>query len=149
MEPQALGAHVTLSFAIEGKLPKVRIDLTRIRQVMLNLLANALKFTPAGGTVSVVMRAEMESVSVSVIDTGIGMFERDIPRALEPFGQISNALTRAHEGTGLGLPLAKNLIELHGGGFAIASKPGFGTTVTMTLPAEAAETEPFPLRNVG
>jgi two-component system cell cycle sensor histidine kinase PleC len=149
MEPQALAAHVTLSFAIEGKLPKVRIDFTRIRQVMLNLLSNALKFTPAGGTVSVVMRAEMESVCVAVIDTGIGMSERDIPRALEPFGQISNALTRAHEGTGLGLPLAKNLIELHGGRFAIASKPGFGTTVTMTLPAEAAETEPVPLRNVG
>jgi len=72
------------------------------------------------------------------------MFERDIPRALEPFGQIPTALTRAHEGTGLGLPLAKNLIELHGGGFAIASKPGFGTTVTMTLPPKAAETEPFP-----
>ncbi|MGH7014071.1 MAG: ATP-binding protein, partial [Stellaceae bacterium] len=69
---------------------------------------------------------------------GIGMAAADIPKALEPFGQISNAMTRAHEGTGLGLPLSKSLVELHGGQFSISSKPGAGSTVTVTLPAEPA-----------
>jgi signal transduction histidine kinase len=149
MESQARGANVALTFAVEGPLPNVRVDLTRIRQVMLNLLSNALKFTPAGGTVSVILRAEADGVAVAVSDTGIGMSARDIPKALEPFGQIANTLTRAHEGTGLGLPLAKNLVELHGGRFVIASEPGRGTTVTITLPAEAVETETAPMRNTG
>ncbi|HYL49557.1 MAG TPA: ATP-binding protein, partial [Stellaceae bacterium] len=90
-----------------------------------------------GGTVTVTARAWEGAVEIAVSDTGIGMSEADIPKALEPFGQISNAMTRAHEGTGLGLPLSKSLVELHGGQFSIVSTPGAGTTVTVTLPAEA------------
>jgi len=134
--PRAETARLTLLQGIAPGLPAVRVDLTRIRQVLLNLLSNAIKFTPAGGTVTVTARAWEGAVEIAVRDTGIGMAAADIPKALEPFGQISNAMTRAHEGTGLGLPLSKSLVELHGGQFAIASTPGHGTTVTVTLPAE-------------
>ncbi|HYL32366.1 MAG TPA: ATP-binding protein, partial [Stellaceae bacterium] len=85
---------------------------------------------------TIAARAWEGAVEIAVSDTGIGMEEADIPKALEPFGQISNAMTRAHEGTGLGLPLSKSLVELHGGQFSISSTPGTGTTVTITLPAE-------------
>ncbi|HYL32796.1 MAG TPA: ATP-binding protein, partial [Stellaceae bacterium] len=84
---------------------------------------------------TIAARAWEGAVEIAVSDTGIGMEEADIPKALEPFGQISNAMTRAHEGTGLGLPLSKSLVELHGGQFSISSTPGTGTTVTITLPA--------------
>ena len=138
--PRAETARLKLLQDIAPDLPAVRVDLTRIRQVLLNLLSNAIKFTPAGGTVTVTARAWEGAVEIAVSETGIGMEAADIPKALEPFGQISNAMTRAHEGTGLGLPLSKSLIELHGGQFAITSHPGTGTTVRVTLPAEAGET---------
>jgi signal transduction histidine kinase len=137
--PRAETARLTLVQDIAPALPAVRVDLTRIRQVLLNLLSNAIKFTPAGGTVTVTAKTWEGAVEIAVRDTGIGMAEADIPKALEPFGQISNAMTRAHEGTGLGLPLSKSLVELHGGQFSIASTPGHGTTVTVILPAESAE----------
>lgn len=135
MEPQAAASGITLTCRIGPKLPPVRADLTRLRQVVLNLLSNAIKFTASGGKVSIAASAREGAAVISVADTGIGMAERDIPRALEPFGQISNALTRTHEGTGLGLPLSKSLIELHGGRFEISSAPNAGTTITITLPA--------------
>ena len=134
--PRAETAGLTLVQDIATDLPPVRVDLTRVRQVLLNLLSNAIKFTPAGGTVTITARPCAGAVEIAVCDTGIGMAEADIPKALEPFGQISNAMTRAHEGTGLGLPLSKSLVELHGGQFAIKSAPGRGTIVTITLPAE-------------
>ena len=139
--PRAETARLTLVQDIAPALPAVRVDLTRIRQVLLNLLSNAIKFTPAGGTVTVTAKTWEGAVEIAVRDTGIGMAEADIPKALEPFGQISNAMTRAHEGTGLGLPLSKSLVELHGGQFSIASTPGHGTTVTVTLPAMASADE--------
>ncbi len=135
MEPQTAAAGLTLTCRIGPNLPPVHADLTRLRQVVFNLLSNAIKFTPSGGKVSITASAREGAVAVSVTDTGIGMAEQDIPRALEPFGQISNALTRTHEGTGLGLPLSKSLIELHGGRFEISSAPNAGTTITFTLPA--------------
>ncbi|HKR20469.1 MAG TPA: ATP-binding protein, partial [Stellaceae bacterium] len=134
--PRAETARLKLVQDIAPDLPAARVDLTRIRQVLLNLLSNAIKFTPAGGTVTVTAKAWEGAIEIAVRDTGIGMAAADIPKALEPFGQISNAMTRAHEGTGLGLPLSKSLVELHGGQFSIASTPGHGTTVTVTLPAE-------------
>jgi signal transduction histidine kinase len=139
MEPQAEAAGITLTCRIGESLPPVRADLTRLRQVVLNLLSNAIKFTPKGGKVSVAVSVWEGAVMITVADTGIGMAEKDIPRALEPFGQISNAMTRVHEGTGLGLPLSKSLIELHGGHFEIKSAPNVGTTITITLPAAAPE----------
>ena len=134
MEPQAAAAGITLSCLIGPNIPPVHADLTRLRQVVLNLLSNAIKFTPSGGKVSIAASVWEGAVMITVTDTGIGMAEKDIPRALEPFGQISNAMTRAHEGTGLGLPLSKSLIELHGGHFEIKSALNVGTTITITLP---------------
>src|SRR5487761_35406 len=139
--PRAEVAQLPLVQDLAPGLPSVRVDLTRIRQVLLNLLSNAIKFTPPGGPVPVTPRAWEGVVEIAVRDTGIGMAEADIPKALEPFGQISNAMTRAHEGTGLGLPLSKSLVELHGGQFSIASTPGHGTTVTISLPAMASTDE--------
>jgi signal transduction histidine kinase len=100
----------------------------------MNLLSNAVKFTPEGGTVTLSAHAEWDGVTFQITDTGIGIAEADIPKALEPFGQIENTMTRTQEGTGLGLPLSKNLVELHGGKFEITSEIGVGTTVRVTFP---------------
>jgi PAS domain S-box-containing protein len=115
-------------------------DPLRLRQVLLNLLTNAIKFTPAGGNITIGARAlggagsTAGEIAFFVGDTGIGMTEREIALALQPFGQVANAMTRDHTGAGLGVPLAKGLTELHGGKLLIESKPGEGTRVTVTLP---------------
>jgi PAS domain S-box-containing protein len=120
---------------------RVTGDELRLEQVLLNLVSNAVKFTPSGGKVHVAaMSGPGGEVSISVADTGIGMAADEIPRALQPFGQIDNSLTRPHGGTGLGLPLAKRLVELHGGTLKIESAPGRGTIVTVTLPAKRVRT---------
>src|SRR5262249_30218133 len=115
-------------------LPRVRMDKRRMRQVLLNLLSNALKFTPAGGNIRVCGSLVANGVALSVTDTGIGMRMEDVPIALSNFGQIDNSLARKYEGSGLGLPLVKQLVELHGGTIEISSALGSGTTVTATLP---------------
>ena len=115
----------------------VSADELRLEQVLLNLASNAVKFTPAGGRVTVSATLALTGeVVISVVDTGIGMAPEDIPRALQPFGQIDNSLARPHGGTGLGLPLAQRLVELHGGTMTIDSALGKGTTVTVVLPPE-------------
>ncbi|HLJ20601.1 MAG TPA: HAMP domain-containing sensor histidine kinase, partial [Stellaceae bacterium] len=115
----------------------LRVDELRLKQVLINLLSNAVKFTPKGGRVSVATAITAAGeVAVAVTDTGIGMRAEDIPRALEPFGQVDDGMRGARQGTGLGLPLAVCLIELHHGHLAVDSMPGRGTTVTVTLPAE-------------
>jgi len=123
--------------SVSADLPPLRADSRAMRQVMLNLLSNAVKFTPAGGEVRVLTgRDAVGAVTVAVADTGIGIRPEDIPRALAPFSQIDNQLSRRFEGTGLGLPLAKRLMELHGGNLDLSSLPGAGTTVTIRLPPE-------------
>jgi signal transduction histidine kinase len=112
-------------------------DRTKLKQVLINILNNAVKFTPAEGRVTFAAVANAEKgVVLTVSDTGIGMSAEEIPRALEPFTQLDSALSRTQEGTGLGLPLAKMLAELHGGFLDVRSAPGKGTTVTVRLPAE-------------
>jgi two-component system, cell cycle sensor histidine kinase PleC len=118
-------------------LPMVMADERRLRQIVLNLLTNAVKFTPPGGRI--VLAAQMTAeggIAVSVSDTGIGMKPEEIPLALETFRQVDGGLTRRQQGTGLGLPLARTLAELHGGTLVIASAAGHGTAVTVTLPRE-------------
>lgn len=122
-------------------LPPIFVDVTRLRQILINLLSNALKFTPSGGMVSLRAHAGASDVLIEVADTGIGISPEDLPKALEPFGQIENALTRTQDGTGLGLPLTKNLVESHGGVFEIESEVGKGTTVRIRLPCVAAPRE--------
>ncbi|HWB50512.1 MAG TPA: HAMP domain-containing sensor histidine kinase, partial [Stellaceae bacterium] len=113
----------------------VSADELRLEQVLLNLVSNAVKFTPTGGRITVAATLALSGETmITVADTGIGMAPDDIPRALQPFGQIDNSLARPHGGTGLGLPLAQRLIELHGGTMTIDSELGKGTTVTVVLP---------------
>ncbi|MGE5200723.1 MAG: sensor histidine kinase [Acidobacteriota bacterium] len=131
---RAAAAQLALAIDAAAELPPLWIDRIRFRQILLNLLSNAIKFTPPGGTVTVRAEDDAEGVAIAISDTGIGMCEHDIPRALEPFRQIDNVMQRQYEGVGLGLPLAKRLTELHGGQIDIASALGRGTTVTLHFP---------------
>jgi signal transduction histidine kinase len=129
------------AIAIDVKLPadrlNVRADRTRLQQVLINLLSNAVKFTPDNGHIVLAARRSVSGELVlSVTDSGIGMSEADIEVAMTPFGQVDNSLSRSFEGTGLGLPLACRLVELHGGRLDLKSIKGRGTTATVTLPAD-------------
>jgi signal transduction histidine kinase len=130
-----------LTFDLEAPPAELAIhaDPVKSRQILLNLLSNATKFTPAGGTVALRAKATgAEFVDIVVTDTGIGMRPEDIPVALAPFGQIDSRLARKYEGTGLGLPLTKILTELHGGELVITSQPERGTTVRVRMPRRAS-----------
>jgi PAS domain S-box-containing protein len=133
---QANAADLRLGLECEAELPIVFADTRRLKQVMLNLLSNAIKFTAPGGSVVLgVERAADGAVALYVRDTGIGMAADEIAIALEPFGQVDGGLARRHDGTGLGLPLAQSLVEMHGGSLQIDSRKGEGTIVTVLLPA--------------
>ncbi|MFI4947345.1 MAG: ATP-binding protein [Alphaproteobacteria bacterium] len=123
---------------------RLRADSAKLKQVLLNLLSNAVKFTEPGGSITVAVELTPNDwVSIRVTDTGIGMSSEEIPIAFAAFGQVDNQLARRYGGTGLGLPLTKALIELHGGAIAIKSAPGEGTTVTVTLPRDPARATTF------
>jgi signal transduction histidine kinase len=139
MEPHSAKADVRLHSNLPDGLPILRADDRRVRQILLNLLSNAVKFTPGGGSVVVAVSWSSKGVAISVTDTGIGMAPEEIPVALERFGQIDGRLSRKYTGTGLGLPLTKHLVELHGGALAIASEAGKGTTVAALFPPERME----------
>ena len=129
---------VTVTQRVAPNLPQLRADSRRLRQILLNLLSNALKFTPAGGRITISARRSPSGLRIVVADTGIGIAAADIPKALEHFGQVDSRLARKHDGTGLGLPLCQKLMELHGGTLELESTPGAGTTVTLTFPARRA-----------
>ena len=115
--------------------PDFRGEERAFKQIIVNLLTNAIKFTPEGGSITVDGRMSPDgSMQITVSDTGIGIAQEHIEVVLAPFGQIESALSRKHQGTGLGLPLTKALVELHDGTLAITSELGVGTTVTITLP---------------
>ncbi|NNE84406.1 MAG: PAS domain-containing sensor histidine kinase [Alphaproteobacteria bacterium] len=123
----------------EELLPLLRADETRVRQIVLNLISNAVKFTLAGGTVTVRAWYHIDRGFVlQVADTGIGIAPENIPKALARFEQVESTLDRAYEGTGLGLPLTKSLVEHHGGSLDLHSELGVGTVVTVSLPADRA-----------
>jgi signal transduction histidine kinase len=145
-------ASLRLQTDLPRELPLLRADERLLKQMLLNLLTNAVKFTPEGGRVTVAAGGAADGGLVfAVRDTGIGIAAEDIPRALEPYGQVATARDRNPEGTGLGLPLVKKMIELHGGRLALDSTPGIGTTVALSFPKErvvAADrpaTAPLPL----
>jgi len=134
-EPRAQKAGVQLRERVAPGLPLIFGDELRIRQILINLVSNAVKFT-TDGTVDIVARVDgAGELRLDVRDTGIGMDEAGIQQALKPFGQVDNGLSRQFEGTGLGLPLAKSLAEVHGGTLSIVSGRGTGTVVTVVLPA--------------
>jgi signal transduction histidine kinase len=136
LEVLAGKAHVCFSVHVFDGVSLLIADDKRLHQMVLNLLSNALKFTPAGGDISIDVYRRGTSIAISVSDTGVGMREEDIATALEPFGQVENAQVSSSQGTGtgLGLPLTKQLAELHGGTLELESQPGRGTTVTILLP---------------
>jgi len=127
-------AGVTLDNDIPTDLPDVRGDILRVKQVLLNLIGNAVKFTPPEGSVLVAAGLRDGGVFVTVTDTGVGISAEDLKIVTEPFFQAAQAMTRSYEGTGLGLSLVKSLMELHGGGFELESNPGQGTEATIHFP---------------
>ena len=133
----ALQRGIKIGMAVQDDLPPLRADPTKLRQVLINLLSNAVKFTDEDGQVTISARiAHDGGLLISVSDTGIGMTEAEIEVALQPFGQVDNSLSRNFQGTGLGLPLAQRLTELHGGTLTVHSVKGDGTTIEVWLPAE-------------
>jgi signal transduction histidine kinase len=126
---------------IATRLENLRItaDKRSVKQLLLNFLTNAIKFTPEFGCVTVqVDHSEVGDIYLSISDTGIGMTASEIKVALSPFGQVDSKLARKNEGTGLGLPICKSLMELHGGELVVSSAPGEGTTVTARFPSYRA-----------
>lgn len=136
--PRAAEVGVALRSAIAPGLPLVRADAQRLRQILLDLLSNAVKFTPKGGMITISAERRGADIAVVVADTGSGMAPEGISIALARFGQSDSRFARHYEGTGLSLPLVKRLVELHGGMLAVDSILGRGTTVTVLLPADRA-----------
>jgi signal transduction histidine kinase len=130
-------AEVEYAVEIAADLPLLHADAAKLRQILINVLSNAFKFTPAGGRVRLTVALDHEGgVAFRVEDTGIGIAEEQMQVVLTPFGQVDTRLARKYGGIGLGLPLTKRLIEMHDGRLEIASPLGEGTTVTARFPAE-------------
>jgi signal transduction histidine kinase/PAS domain-containing protein len=132
----AASGRITIDLSAPDESILLPGDPRRLKQCFLNLVSNAVKFTPEGGHVGVMVTPTRDSVEVAVVDTGIGVKPSDIAKIFEPFGQIDSALARRHVGTGLGLPLARSLVEMHGGDLSFHSVEGAGTTVTVSLPRQ-------------
>jgi PAS domain S-box-containing protein len=143
----ATDGGVRLSSEIDQDLQPLVADPTRLKQILLNLISNAIKFTDPGGSVIVSASATIDGgIAFEVRDTGVGMTPDEIEIALQPFGQVDVRLARSHEGTGLGLPLARRLAELHGGSLRVESEKGRGTTVTVLLPPSRVATNAAAIR---
>ena len=137
VQSRAEAGKVSVTASLDPEVPLIFADRRRIMQVMLNLLSNAVKFTAEGGEVTVSTQLNDDgSLAVTVDDSGVGMDTNELEKALTQFGQVDSGLNRKHEGTGLGLPLTKGLIELHGGTLKIESEKGHGTLITVTFPKE-------------
>ena len=131
-------AQTCMSTILSVGLPRLRADELRFKQILINLLGNAVKFTPPDGEITISARVNGDGeYVVEVVDTGVGIAADDIPKVLEPFGQVHDIFTRNHEGSGLGIHLAKSFTELHGGTLAIESTPSKGTPVILTFPRES------------
>ncbi|HYM04313.1 MAG TPA: PAS-domain containing protein [Stellaceae bacterium] len=135
MRERAGAAGLQLTQRVPAGLPPLQADSRRLKQILLNLLSNAVKFTPSGGRVAIEVHDDGDGLRIVVEDTGIGIASGDLDKALRPFGQIDSRLARKYQGTGLGLPLARSMAELHGGRLELDSVPGRGTTATLWLPA--------------
>jgi len=133
---RASNCGVELRLHLQDRMPLLNADERKMKQILVNLLTNAIKFTEPGGSVTIKAWCRADSGFVfQVIDTGIGIAPDDVPKALSQFGQVDCLRNRTHEGTGLGLPLSRSLAELHSGSLDLQSKAGVGTTVTVRLPA--------------
>jgi len=134
---RAKQAGVKLRSETAGNLPVLRADSRSVKQILINLLTNGIKLTPSGGEVTVFVGAdEAGGISLVVRDNGVGMAEAEMQTAMEPFGQADPSLSHGHDAGGLGLPLTRHLVELHGGSVTLSSRRGEGTTVWVTFPPD-------------
>ncbi len=147
IKQQALKKNIQLHINIEDNLPNLLVDERRIRQVLINLLNNAVKFTPEGGSITLKVSQDtlninnsslQPSLKIAVTDTGIGIAPENINKLFQPFIQIDSALNRQYSGTGLGLALVKRIVELHGGSVGLTSELGVGSCFTVELPCTSA-----------
>jgi len=134
--PRARDTGITLMIRIPADLPLVWCDERKLKQMLLNLVNNAVKFTPSGGLVEISAHVEPGGFVLGVRDSGIGIAQSDLDRVLEPFVQAETTLSRRQEGTGLGLALVKSMIEIHGGRLRLESTLGNGTSAELVFPAE-------------
>jgi signal transduction histidine kinase len=137
ISPAAHKAGVQLHKRVPDTPVRISADDRAIRQIALNLLANAVKFTPPGGHITAELDAEDGMVTLSVTDTGIGIAKEHLQAVFELFRQVDSSASRRHEGTGLGLAITKRLVELHGGAISLESEIGIGTRVRVRLPVSA------------
>ena len=135
---------VRLHFELPARLPRLRMDGERIQQVLINLVGNALKFTPRDGDVIITVRQRAQAVEVSVRDTGVGIAAEDHSRIFDEFAQLRHADGHKHEGSGLGLAIARRIVEAHDGVLSVASRPGQGSTFTFTLPLRERQANAAP-----
>ena len=144
MSVRAQRKHQQLSLSVNDEIPAVNCDRRIIKQILVNLISNAVKFTHENGKIQLVLDAPDKGfVRIRVCDTGLGMTEEEIRVAMQPFGQAQSILSRSHEGTGLGLPLVQQFLELHKANLHIQSTPGKGTDVGVKLPiGETSNAQP-------
>jgi signal transduction histidine kinase len=139
VDGKAKATDIKLLARQEGDVPPLRGDLRKVKQIILNLVTNAIKFSRGGGEVEIVLKNAAGAALVVVTDRGIGMDPHEVELAMTRFGQVTGPWTRDHAGTGLGLPLAIGLAELHGASVTITSTKGVGTTVTVAFPAARSQ----------
>jgi CheY-like chemotaxis protein/anti-sigma regulatory factor (Ser/Thr protein kinase) len=132
------GKDLKFNLVLDPALNKINADRTRLTQILLNLMSNAIKFTEKG-SITLQMKQKNGDLHVSVIDTGIGIHDDDVPIIFEQFRQIDGSLTRRAGGTGLGIPISRSLVELHGGELHLESKPGEGSVFSFTIPGNTQE----------
>jgi len=153
IKQQALKKRIQIHTKFPNNLPELYVDERRIRQVLINLLSNAVKFTPEAGTISLeasVLTLDITQdsdqadgyVRIDISDTGIGIATKNISKLFEPFFQIDSALNRQYEGTGLGLPIVKKIVEMHGGRVIVTSELGTGSCFTIDIPYKIAYSAP-------
>jgi two-component system phosphate regulon sensor histidine kinase PhoR len=136
IENQAKTKSITLRFNIPSSLPKIKADETRISQVLINLLDNAIKYTPENGSVTISTNITNNFLEIDIIDTGIGISENDLPRIFERFYRVDKARSRELGGTGLGLSIVKHIVQAHSGQVWVKSELGLGSTFSFTIPLE-------------
>ncbi len=140
MGERARNGGLALDLDLPSALPVLFADARAIKQMLVNLVSNAIKFTPSGGRVTIAAAVKHDGLDIAVRDTGVGIAEPDMAKVLEPFGQIDGGAERDQPGTGLGVPLVRSLIDLHGGTFRIDSVVGRGTTVTLHFATDRLRT---------
>ncbi|GEM_PF-2963304 len=143
LRPRAEQGGVRIEAHLPETLADLWIDPLKFKQVLINVMSNAVKFTAAGGCIDIRASIDDDGLDLVIADTGIGMAPEQIGIAMQPFGQVDNRLSRSNAGTGLGLPLARRLIELHDGLLEIRSRPGQGTDVHIRLPAARVVSDSF------